>query len=62
MLMNGNENWAPNRSKRRETETAEMRLLRSVSGYTLTGHAPNTSCYAMQVYALEEITQDYKNK
>ena len=35
VLMYGSENWSLNRSDKRKIEAAEMRLLRSLAGYTL---------------------------
>jgi hypothetical protein len=60
--MYGSEYWVLNRSERRETETAEMHFLRSVSEYTLTDHVRSTTLNALQIYSLEERLQDYKNK
>jgi hypothetical protein len=50
--MYGSEYWALNRSERKETEAAEIRFLRPVSGYTLTDHVPNTTLKALQIYIL----------
>jgi hypothetical protein len=53
--MYGGENWALNRSERRETEAGEMRSLRRVSGCTLTDHIGNTTIRnVLQIYTLEE--------
>ena len=35
VLMYGSENWSLNRSDKRKIEAAEMRFLRSMTGYTL---------------------------
>ena len=35
VLMYGSENWSLNRSDKRKIETAEMRFLRPLAGYTL---------------------------
>ena len=35
VLIYGSENWSLNRSEKRKIEAAEMRLLRSMAGYTL---------------------------
>jgi hypothetical protein len=47
MLMYGSESWAPNRSEKRETETAEMNSLRFVAGYVFT-------------YIIRQYTMHYK--
>jgi hypothetical protein len=61
--MYGSENLTLNRSERRGIETTEMRFLDEVSEYTLTDHARNTTIHnTLQVYAVEERVQDYKNK
>ena len=35
VLMYGSENWPLNRSDKKKIETAEMRFLRPMAGYTL---------------------------
>ena len=35
VLMQGSENWSQNRSDKRKIESAEMRFLRPLAGYTL---------------------------
>jgi hypothetical protein len=63
MLTYGSENWALNRSENGKMETAEMCFLRHVCGYTLTDHVHNMAiCNALQICALEERIEDYKNK
>jgi hypothetical protein len=58
MLMYGTENWALNRSERKKIETAGMRFVRHLSGYTLTNHARSTTISnALKIYALEERNQ-----
>jgi hypothetical protein len=57
------ENWALSRSESRKTEIAEMRFSWRVSGNTFTDHVRNTAIRkVLQIYALEEIIRDYKNK
>jgi hypothetical protein len=46
VLVCGGENWALNRSERREIEAAEMHSLRHVSGCVFTGHVHSRK-YAM---------------
>jgi hypothetical protein len=63
VLMYGSENWALNSSERRKIETVEIHFIRRISGYALTDHVYSmTICSALQIYALEERIQDYKNK
>jgi hypothetical protein len=51
MLMYGSENLALNRSELRKTDTAEMRFLRHISGYTSTDHVRNTTVLnTLQIY------------
>jgi hypothetical protein len=38
------EKWPLNRTERRKTETAEVRFLRSATGYALIDHIRNTEC------------------
>jgi hypothetical protein len=42
-VLYGCENWALNRVDRRKTETAEMKLLRRVAGFTLRDEVKNTT-------------------
>jgi hypothetical protein len=59
----GIENGFLNRSDREKTETAEMRFLGLVSGYTIAGHVLSmTVRNDLQKNALEEGIQHYKNK
>jgi hypothetical protein len=64
MVVYGHDNWALNRSERREIETAEMGTLKwCVSGYTLTDNVCYTTIRSsLQVYALEDRIQVYRNK
>jgi hypothetical protein len=63
MIVFGSENSALNRYDRRKIETAEMHFSRRVAGFKLADHVRNTTIrYALPMYALEEIVQDYKNK
>jgi hypothetical protein len=41
VLLYGCENWALNRVDRRKTQTAEMKFLRRVAGYTLRDEVTN---------------------
>jgi hypothetical protein len=60
--MYGSESWTLNRSERRKIESAKMRFLRRVSGYTHTDHIPNTTIRdSVQPYSLEERIQDHRN-
>jgi hypothetical protein len=50
-----------NRSERRKIETAEMRFLRRVSGYTITDQVRSRAIRnALQIHALEGRIQDLK--
>jgi hypothetical protein len=51
VFMCGSENWALNRSERREIEAADMRFLRHVSGCVLTDHVHSIISNALQIYA-----------
>jgi hypothetical protein len=63
MLRYGSENWAPNRSEGKKTETSEMRCLRRAAGYMFTDHVRSTAIRnTLQIYALEGRIQDYKNR
>jgi hypothetical protein len=43
VLLYGCENWALNRVDRRKIETAEMKFLRRVAGYSLRDEVRNTT-------------------
>lgn len=62
MLMCRSESLALDRSQTRKTKAAGMSFLRHIPGYTLTDHVHSMIIHnALQIYALEESAQDYKN-
>jgi hypothetical protein len=61
VLVYGCENWTLNRVDRRKIETAEMKFLRRVAGYTLRDEVRNTiTREELQIFNNGEIIQSRK--
>ena len=61
LLTYGSENWVLNRTAKRRIETAEMRFLRRIPGYTLRDHIPNHKIREeLDIYKLEEKINSMK--
>ena len=62
VLTYGSENWAMNRSDRRMIETAEMKFLRYVSGYTLRDHIKSDNIRKrLNIFSLNNRICELKN-
>jgi hypothetical protein len=61
VLLHGCENWALNRVDRRKIETAEMKFLRRVAGYTVRDEVRNTTVREeLQIFNIGERIQSRK--
>jgi two-component SAPR family response regulator len=58
-LLHGSENWTLTASQRRRIEAAEMKLLRTLAGYTLYNHKTNDTirCEVQTKSTLDKIDE-----
>jgi hypothetical protein len=62
-LLYGCETWVLNRSDKRKIETAEMRFLRHVAGYTRRDEISNSSIRSeLQIFDINDKITDKKKK
>jgi hypothetical protein len=60
-LLYGSEIWTLTASHRRRIEAAEMKLLRSLAGYTLSGHQTNDSIrHELQITCILDRIDEYR--
>jgi hypothetical protein len=61
MLTYGSENWTINRSDKKKIESAEMKLLRSVAGYTVLDQKRSTDIRSeLKIFNLTERIEKQK--
>jgi hypothetical protein len=62
-LLYGCETWALNRSDKRKTETAEMRFLRHVAGYTRRDEISDLTIHSeLQIFNINDKITDKKKE
>jgi hypothetical protein len=63
MLTYASENWTISRSDKKKIESAEMKFLRSVAGYTLLNQKRSTDIRSeLKIFNLTERTEKQKKK
>jgi hypothetical protein len=63
MLTHASKNWTINRSDKRKTESAEMKFLRSVAGYTPLNQKQSTDIRSeFKIFNLTERIEKQKKK
>jgi hypothetical protein len=61
MLTYASDDWTINRSDKRKTESAEMRFLRPIAGYTLLDQKRSTDKSSeLKIFNLSEVTERQK--